>query len=182
MPKLPKILKREIDASQGLFKIEHLDLEFSNGVRRRYQRLITSGLGAVIIVPMVDPQTVLLIKEYAGGMHRYEVGLPKGRLERGEELLDGANRELKEETGFGAKRLEKLTSLTLAPGYMTHETHIVLARDLYAEKLPGDEPETIETLHWPIGRLAELTARADCTEGRTIAALYIARDYLRQND
>ena len=72
----------------------------------------------------------------------------------------------------------KLTALSLAPGYMTHVTHIVLARDLYPEKLEGDEPEELEVVPWPIRDLHTLVARDDCTEGRSIAALYIARDYL----
>jgi ADP-ribose diphosphatase len=61
---------------------------------------------------------------------------------------------------------------------MTHITRVVLARDLYPEKLPGDEPEELEIVPWPISDLLSITARDDCTEGRTIAALYIARDYL----
>jgi ADP-ribose diphosphatase len=85
---------------------------------------------------------------------------------------------MKEEIGFGAKRLQILTTLSLAPGYMTHITHIVLARDLYPEKLEGDEPEELEVVPWPITDLRTLTAREDCTEGRTIAALYIARDFM----
>ena len=87
---------------------------------------------------------------------------------------------MKEEIGYGANRLEKLTELSLAPGYMTHITHIVLARDLYPEKLEGDEPEDLEVVPWPISNLMSLTARDDCTEGRTIAALYIARDFLNK--
>jgi ADP-ribose diphosphatase len=160
------------------FKIQELDLEFSNGVRRRYQRLKTHGLGAVIIVPMQDENTVLLAREYAAGLHHYEIGLPKGRREEGETILETALREMKEEIGMGARELIELTSLSLAPGYMTHVTHVVLARDLYPEKLPGDEPEEIDTVPWPIAQLRELTIRDDCTEGRTIAALYIARDFL----
>ena len=56
--------------------------------------------------------------------------------------------------------------------------HIVLARDLYPEKLEGDEPEALDVVPWNINDLRGLTAREDCTEGRSIAALYIARDYL----
>jgi ADP-ribose diphosphatase len=61
---------------------------------------------------------------------------------------------------------------------MTHITQVVLARDLYPEKLQGDEPEELEIVPWSIHDLAALTARDDCTEGRSIASLYIARDYL----
>jgi len=175
---LPVILGSRWRDPSDMFKIQELDLEFSNGERRTYQRMKTHGLGAVIIVPMKDDETVLLAREYAAGLHHYEIGLPKGRREEGESVLQAAQREMKEEIGFGANELIDLASLSLAPGYMTHVTHIVLARDLYPEKLEGDEPEELEVVPWPISDLRTLTAREDCTEGRTIAALYIARDFL----
>lgn len=176
--KLPLIHERKDRDAPEMYRVEQLDLEFSNGARRSYYRMKTRGLGAVIIVPMLDDETVLLAREYAAGLHHYEIGLPKGRLEPGETILEGAQREMKEEIGYGAKRIEELTQLSLAPGYMTHITHIVLARDLYPDKLEGDEPEELEVVPWPISDLISLTAREDCTEGRTIAALYIARDFM----
>jgi len=176
--RLPEILARREHGGGRMMRMERLDLEFSNGERRTYTRMQARGLGAVIIVPMRDRETVLLAREYACGLHHYEVGLPKGRIERGETAVEAADREMKEEIGYGARRLQKLTSLSLAPGYMTHVTHIVLARDLYPEKLEGDEPEELDVVPWNINDLRDLTARDDCTEGRTIAALYIARDYL----
>jgi ADP-ribose diphosphatase len=179
---LPKILAREEHDGSRMMRMERLDLEFSNGEQRTYTRMRAHGLGAVIIVPMLDRETVLLAREYACGLHHYEVGLPKGRIEHGESAIEAANREMKEEIGYGARRLQKLTSLSLAPGYMTHVTHIVLARDLYPEKLPGDEPEPLDVVPWNINDLRRLTARDDCTEGRTIAALYITRDFLAAED
>ena len=175
---LPIIHETRLRDPSKMFKVEQLDLEFSNGERRTFERMTASGLGAVIIVPMQDDHTVLLVREYAAGLHHYEIGLPKGRLEPGETVLEGAQRELKEEIGFGATDLLELTRLSLAPGYMTHVTRVVLARGLYPEKLPGDEPEELEVVPWPIDDLLTITAREDCTEGRTIAALYIARDFL----
>ncbi len=179
---LPKILDSRWRPPGDRFRIQELDLEFSNGERRTYQRMNPHGLGAVIIVPMKDDDTVLLVREYAAGLHQYEIGLPKGRMEKGETVLEAAQREMKEEIGFGANRLETLTTLSLAPGYMTHITHIVLARDLYPEKLEGDEPEELEVVPWPIEDLTTLTGREDCTEGRTIAALYIARDFMNEEN
>jgi len=175
---LPLIHETRLRDPSQLFQIEQIDLEFSNGQRRTYERMKSSGLGAVIIVPMLDDDTVLLVREYAVGLHQYEIGLPKGRLEAGESVLEGAQRELKEEIGYGARDLRELTRLSLAPGYMTHVTRVVLAQDLYPEKLQGDEPEELEVVPWPIHDLLPITGRDDCTEGRSIAALYIARDYL----
>jgi ADP-ribose diphosphatase len=176
---LPLIHARRDRTDKKMYQVEQLDLEFSNGQRRQYYRMKTDGLGAVIIVPMLDDRTVLLAREYAAGLHHYELGLPKGRLEQDESILDAAQREMKEEIGYGARHLQELTQLSLAPGYMTHITHIVLARDLYPEKRECDEPEELDVVPWPIDDLHTLVARPDCTEGRTIAALYIARDYLR---
>jgi ADP-ribose diphosphatase len=175
---LPIVHARRDRDPSNLFIIEQLDLEFSNGELRTYERMKSRGLGAVIIVPMKDDETVLLVREYAAGLHHYELGCPKGRLERNESVLEGADRELKEEIGFGARNLMPLTRLSLAPGYMTHVTHVVLARDLYPEKLVGDEPEELQVVPWSLNNLGALIRRDDCTEGRSIAALYIAREFL----
>ena len=68
--------------------------------------------------------------------------------------------------------------MTLAPGYLRHVTHVVLARDLYPSPLPGDEPEPIEVVRWPLADLGGLCARPDFTEARSIAALYRVRELL----
>jgi len=162
----------------GPYRLERLDLEFSNGERRRFERMVARGHGAVVVVPMLDPETVLLVREYAAGVHRYELGLVKGRIDAGETPLQAADRELKEEAGYGARQLEVLRPLTLAPTYMNHVSWLVLARDLYPEKLPGDEPEELELVPWKLQELEELMLREDFSEGRSLAALFIAREWL----
>ncbi|HST44834.1 MAG TPA: ADP compounds hydrolase NudE [Luteimonas sp.] len=166
----------------GPYRMERLDLEFANGERRHYERLHGRGHGAVAVVPMLDERTVLLVREYAAGVHRYELGLVKGRIDAGETPLQAADRELKEEAGYGARSLQVLRSLSLAPTYMSHQTHLVLARDLYPERLPGDEPEELEVVPWPLDALHELILREDFSEGRSIAALYIAREWMLHHD
>lgn len=178
MPNLP-IIHGCVEHDDGTYRREVLDLEFSNGERRRYQRLHSRGHGAVMIAAIPEPGTVLLIREYSAGVHRYELGLPKGRMDVGEGVLEAANRELKEETGFGARQLTHLRGITLAPGYMTHEIQLVLAEDLYPERLPGDEPEELEVVPWKLDALHELVLREDCSEGRSLAGLLVVREVLR---
>jgi len=162
----------------GPYRYERLDLEFSNGERRLYQRMHSHGHGAVVVVPMLDAHTALLVREYAAGVHRYELGLVKGRIDAGETPLEAANRELKEEAGYGARSLITLRTLSLAPTYMSQQTHLVLARDLYEERLPGDEPEPLDLVPWRLDALHELILREEFSEGRSIAALFIAREWL----
>ena len=130
----------------GPYRLEKLDLEFSNGERRLYERVHGRGHGAVAVVPE-----------------------------------QAADRELKEEAGYGARDVQVLRQLTLAPTYMSHRTHLVLARDLYPERLPGDEPEELEVVPWKLDALHELILREDFSEGRSIAALFIVREYLRHH-
>lgn len=178
MPVLPEILKRHESARTRLFRVEELLLRFGNGVERVYERLCRPSFGAVLIVPMLDDDTVLLVREYAAGLEDYQLGLPKGAANAGEHRLDAANRELMEEVGYGAHKLEFLKSLTLSPAYMEHAIEVVLARDLYPRRLPGDEPETIEVVPWSLAELDQLLARDDFSEARSIAALYMVRDLL----
>ncbi|MCQ2046704.1 ADP-ribose diphosphatase NudE [Stutzerimonas stutzeri] len=180
MRQKPTVLAREIVASSRLFRVEELQLRFSNGVERTYERLVGkgSGYGAVMIVALADAENALLVEEYCGGTDTYELSLPKGLIEPGEDVLEAANRELKEEAGFGARRLELLTELSLSPGYMSQKIQVVLARDLYPEQLPGDEPEPMRLDKVNLHELSSLVQHPQFSEGRALAALYLAKDLL----
>ncbi len=178
MPQKPSILNRATIAKTRLFHVEALDILFSNGEQRQFERLTRSkSNGAVLIVPMIDKETVLLVREYSAGVDRYELGLPKGKIDAGENTLNAANRELKEEVGFGAGKLNHLTSLSIAPSYLEHMIDIVIAEDLYEEKLPGDEPEELEVVPWKLDNIQGLLNTGECSEARSIAALYMTKDY-----
>ncbi|MCP5420628.1 MAG: ADP compounds hydrolase NudE [Gammaproteobacteria bacterium] len=178
MPDVPEILHTETVARSRLFQVERVNLRFTNGVEVEYERVPGSRVGSVLVVPVLDDNTLLLVREYAAGTHRYELGFPKGVVESGEDVLDAANREIMEEVGYGARNLLRLDVMTIAPGYFGHTTHIVLAQDLYEKRLPGDEPEAIEVVPWSLHDWAGLLARDDFTEARSIASLFLARETL----
>lgn len=169
-------------AESRLFRVETVGLRFDNGTEVEFERLSPGhGGGAVLIVPVTDDGRILMIREYAVGTDRYELGLPKGRLEAGEPPETGARRELREEVGYDAEIIDRLRQVTLAPGYIAHHTTIILARQLSHAPLTGDEPEAIEVVPWPLSAFDDLLARDDLTEARSIAALYLARAFLENH-
>ena len=80
----PEILKADIVAESRLFKVEALHLRFTNGTERIYERMQGGHRGAVMLVPLLDDDTLLLVREYAAGTHSYELGFPKGVIDAGE--------------------------------------------------------------------------------------------------
>ena len=176
---LPRILEeRELLASDQ-FRVQQRHLEFADGQRRHYERLPAVGAEAVMVVAL-DPQgDLLLVREYAAGLHRWQLSLPKGSTAPGETLEAAAQRELREETGCGAATLVYLRRLLLAPSHMAFSIHVVLAMDLYAAPLTAPEPLAPVCERWPLARLGALLARPDFDEARALAALLLARERLR---
>lgn len=176
---LPEILAKQTVAKSRLFAIEALDLRFSNGEERTYERMRPSGRHAVMIVPVTAQGDLLLVREYAAGTERYELGFPKGLIDEGESALDAANRELKEEIGFGANSIVPLKEVVLAPSYFSSKMTLYVAQDLYPEQLQGDEPEPLELVRWPLAQAEELLTHLDFCEARSITALMFALRYLK---
>lgn len=177
---LPLIHHREIVAKSRLFRVESIDLEFSNGAKRQFERMAGFNRGAVMIVPMLDDDTIVLIREYAAGTHSYELGFPKGLIDPGETPEQAANRELQEEAGFGARELTVINQVKMAPTFFNSQMTIVLARDLYPQRLEGDEPEPLDVIHWPFNDIDGLLAREDFVEARCIAALFLTHKWLKE--
>ncbi|WDE11620.1 ADP compounds hydrolase NudE [Thalassomonas haliotis] len=176
---LPKITQRKQIAKSRFFAIEQIDLTFSNGVQREYERMQGSGRGAVMIVPLQEDGSVLLVREYCAGTHSYELGFPKGLIDPGETAQVAANRELKEEIGFGAETLQPIHQVAMAPAFFNARMDIFLARGLYPQSLEGDEPEPLEVVSWQLDNFQALLADPNFTEARSIAALLLVVNHLR---
>jgi len=175
----PNILNIKPIAKSALFNVEQVELEFSNGEQRIYERMKPNSRQAVMIIPIHNGR-LLLVKEYAVAIEDYELGFPKGGVELNEDLLVAANRELMEEIGFGAKKLTPLMQLTTIPSHFSNLITIVLAEDLYPQKLEGDEPEPLELIEWPIENMMDLLNQQNFKEARNVSALFLAREYLNK--
>ncbi len=177
MPEKPVVHSVRTIAQTRLFHIEAVELEFSNGERRQYERINNDVAGAVTVIP-VTAESVILVREYAVGSDQYELGFVKGLIDPGETPIEAGNRELKEEIGYGARHIKQIRETRVTPHYTTAIGYILLAEDLYVENHEGDEPEDLEQVHWPLSDLDSLLEHKDINDVRTLHALYWLRDYL----
>ena len=177
--KIPKVLANREVAKSRLVTVEEVDLKFSNGELRTYEKIKGAGRGAVLIVPMLDDKTLILIREYCAGTHSYELGFPKGLIDPGEQPIEAANRELQEEIGMAASNLSFMRKVSMAPAFFNAQMDLFLATNLYSSQLEGDEPEPLEIVHWPISDYKNLLSQPDFTEARSISALMLVLDKLK---
>src|SRR5580704_15941877 len=112
MREKPRCQQKTVIAKSRLFTIEEMHLEFSNGAQRIFERIKSHGHGAVLVVAFTPGESLLLVREYAAGTDSYELAFTKGAIDHGETPEEAANRELREETGYAAKELHWLRSMT----------------------------------------------------------------------
>lgn len=131
--------------------------------------------GASAIVPLHDDGRVVMIRQYrhaAGGMI-YEV--PAGRLNAGEDPRDCARRELREETGLLAERIDRLGAIFTTPGFTDEKIHLFVARGLKSVGQQLDHDEVIEVIERPLPDLMQMIRRGEIIDGKTICALTLLR-------
>ncbi len=169
---MPIIKNKTLISLTKLFKISKFDIEFKENVTREYEVISGTGNGAVMIIP-VTQNNMFFIKEYAAAIDAYALSFPKGGIDKGESILEAANRELQEEIGYRSSSLEHIHTINLAPGYIDHKTHIVLAKNLSPSKLYGDEPEDLEIIEVPFDDIDNFLSNNAHIDSRVLASLYV---------
>lgn len=163
------------------FKIKDVLLENKDKKQVTYQ--IIEKKNSTLLVPLTSDNNILFIEEFYPAINQYQLGLPKGRIDEGYNELQTANKELQEEVGYKANKLDSLGILTLSPGYLTQKTYIYLARELQESKLDtGDELEKLKIVKFPLNKFEELIEKGKLTEARMVAALFLTRSFLKINE
>lgn len=129
----------------------------------------------VLVLPMDRDGSVLFARESAPAFgHAPVLILPGGTVEPDESLEVTANRELQEELGLRANRLDYLGELTPWSKYLSVRSHLYLGRDLAPSQLPGDEPELVGVERVPWSAIEAMMVNGRLRDARAIAALYRA--------
>lgn len=135
--------------------------------------------GAVTIIPIDAQGRILFVRQYRHAVGQELLELPAGTLGEGENPENCAQREIREETGMSAAKLEKIGEFYLVPGYSTEYMHIYLASDLKSEPLPGDEDEFITVEAVVSSAIPDLIAQGVLRDAKSLAALFLAEPYLK---
>ncbi len=142
---------------------------------------IIEHVGAVTILPIDSAGRILFVRQYRHATGKELLELPAGTLNLGEQAESCARREIREETGYAAGNLTKLGEFYLAPGYSTEYMVVYLATELHSDPLPGDLDEFITLEVIPIDRAYEMALNGELQDGKSLAALLLARPHIQQS-
>lgn len=162
-------------------RIINLDMDqvrFPNGSRSELEMIRHPGASAVVPFlsdPMGDDPQILLLKQYRYAAEGYLYEIPAGRLDEGEEPIDCARRELKEETGCTAERVEPLFTMYSSPGFTDERIHLFIASGLTQGKSGQESDEFIEVETVALSRALSMVQAGDIPDAKTaLTLLYVA--------
>ena len=151
----------------GLFRVTE-DRAVDPKAGFEIKRSVVRHIGSAVMMAVDDKKRVLLVRQYRLPAAKYLWELPAGRLDPGETPLQAARRELKEETGYRARKWTKLASYFPSPGYVQERMTIFLAEDLTAGEATPMEDERIETRWFTRRELAEMIRTGKIEDGKTM--------------
>jgi len=176
-------LREETVASTRTFKghlisvrVDRVRLADGSEARRE----VVEHPGAVAILPILDDGRVILERQFRQPAGEVLWEIPAGTLHEGEDPQDCARRELAEETGYRPDILEPLASVYLAPGYSTEVIHLFVARGLQPVGQRTDVDERVRTVILDFDRVLEMIATGEIRDAKTVCAVLLARDSLRE--
>jgi ADP-ribose pyrophosphatase len=141
------------------------------------KRAIVQHGGSAVVMPVDERKRVLLVKQYRLPARRYMWELPAGRVDEGETPFQAARRELAEETGYRARKLEKLAEFYASPGFLAEKMTIYLARDLTAGKATPMEDERIETQWFSAREIDKLIHTGKILDAKTMIGFFHWKRY-----
>lgn len=139
-----------------------------------YKREVVHHPGSAVIIPAFPDGTVAFVRQYRHPAVRYLLEAPAGTLNRGERPEEGAARELEEELGFVAGKLEKLSEFYVSPGFCEEKMWVYLATDMTATAQRLEDDELLEIVRVPIQQALEMITDGEIEDAKTIIGLMLA--------
>jgi len=168
---LPKIINSEKVFEGRVFNVT---VDTVSEGEHTYKREVVHHSGSAVIIPVHDDGTVVLVRQYRHPAVRYLLEAPAGTLAEGERPDAGAARELQEELGLSATRLEKLSEFFVSPGFLEEKMWVFLATDFTQGEQKLDEDEFLDLVRLPITEALEMITSGEIQDAKTIIGLMLA--------
>ena len=143
---------------------------------------IVEHIGAVTILPIDADGNIWFVRQYRHAVGSEFLELPAGTLEPGEAPEVCADRETREEIGMGAKKLQKIGTFYMAPGYSTELMHAFMATELYEAPLEADSDEFLNLERIPLKQIPDMIRTGKIIDGKTLAVFQLAKPFLPEQD
>lgn len=162
-----KIIKEELIYKGSFLDIVNVDVTLPDG--KNASRDIVKHPGATAIIAFLDEENIILVEQFRLALKRTMLEIPAGKLNKNEEIIECARRELQEETGYMAKNLEYLGCLATAPGFCDELIYLYKATDLSLGEKNEDEDEFTNVKIMNIAKVKELIRKGEIIDGKTIS-------------
>ena len=159
-----------------IFEARTLDVELSDGTTG-YREIVRHHGGAGVVA-LDDDGRICLVRQYRVALGRMTLEIPAGKFEAGETGVSCAARELSEETGLLADRLEPLVRVLGSPGFTDEHTEVFLARDLRQGDASPDEGELVSSIWVPLESVVEAALQGLIQDGKTVSGVLAANALL----
>jgi ADP-ribose diphosphatase len=173
-----ELIKSETLLQGRAFKVKRDYLKTPNGDETKLE-IIEHG-GSVVVVPIDNDGNLLLVRQYRHAAQQELLELPAGTRNEQEPFEECAAREIREETGMQAGKLQKVGDFYLAPGYSTEFMAVFLATDLKHNPLEADFDEFLQVEKLPVKQAAELFQSGKMLDAKSLAAWLLAKPHLEK--
>ncbi|MBI2287589.1 MAG: NUDIX hydrolase [Chloroflexi bacterium] len=144
---------------------------------RQTTREIVEHSGCVAIVALDADDNVLLVSQFRPAVEKELLEIPAGGIEPGEDAADAVRRELREETGYLPRKVERLGGFYSAPGFCTEYLHLYLATDLVSSPLHAEDTDEIRLSRVPLSQIPGLLASDAIEDAKSLAGFYLFLEY-----
>lgn len=170
METLPEVIASTLEFAGRVFSVRRDDVRLADGREVRFDIVEHPGSFAIAACP--QPGQLVLVRQYRHAIGKWLWEIPAGTADGNETPIEGARRELAEETGYRAARLREIAWFYVTPGFCNERVHLVLAEDLSAGEQALDPDEAIDAQVFSLDDVRTMAERGEIVDAKTLLALY----------